>query len=357
MTNGLWKEDWDRARANIVKWWNREGPLIAAFAPKDKPWEDIECPPEPSDLQLRWLDPYYRVKRSMYQVSRTFYGGEAFPQVNTNIGPGSLGTFLGSEPGLATDTVWYHTCIDDPDGYPEMRFDPDNYWFNVHRVLLETSVRLSQGRWITGLPDLIENVDILSQMRDPQTLMIDMIERPEWIEKCVSQINRVYFDAFDKLCEVIKTPWGGNAFCAFELWGPGRTAKLQCDASAMFSSDMYHRFVLPALTEQCRWLDCSLYHLDGTQATHHLDTLLSIGALDGIEWTPQAGIEPGGHERWYPIYKKIIDAGKCVQAIGVSPEQVKPLLDRCGANGMYIMCHCKTESEARRVVDLVETYR
>jgi hypothetical protein len=194
-------------------------------------------------------------------------------------------------------------------------------------------------------------------MREPQTLMFDLIERPRWVEQRVTQINRVYFDAFDALTARIRQPWGGNAFCAFDIWGPGRTAKLQCDASAMFSCEMYRRFVLPALTEQCRWLDCSLYHLDGTQAMHHLDTLLGIEALDGIEWTPQSGIEGGGHQRWWPLYKKILAAGKCVQAIGVQVDEIKPLLDACGPNGMYIMCHAGSEQEARRAVDTAERYR
>ena len=39
--------------------------------------------------------------------------------------------------------------------------------------------------------------------------------------------------------------------------------------------------------EQCRWLDHSLYHLDGTQALHQLPALLAIEELDAIEWTPQ----------------------------------------------------------------------
>ena len=50
------------------------------------------------------------------------------------------------------------------------------------------------------------------------------------------------------------------------------------------------------------------------RCVHHIDSLLKIDALDGIEWTPQAGIEGGGHARWYPIYKKILDSGKRVQA-------------------------------------------
>ena len=38
----------------------------------------------------------------------------------------------------------------------------------------------------------------------------------------------------------------------------------------------------PGLTEQCQWLDWSIYHLDGEHAMCHLDALLEIDALDAI---------------------------------------------------------------------------
>lgn len=353
----MWKEDWEGCQQRLTKWWNRKGPAMCALSPKDKPWEDIPEPAAIADLQTRWCDPAYRLKRGEWQMSRGYFGGEAFPVFEAHIGPGSLGTFIGSEPGFAPDTVWYHTCIDDPTAYPEIRFDPENYWFRVHMALLQWGVQNARGRYLVGVPDLIENIDTLSQMRDPQTLMMDLLEHPRWVKKSVTQINRAFFDAFDRIYDLVKGIHGGNAWAAFRLWGPGKTAKLQCDASAMFSTAMYEEFVMPALTEQCRWLDYSLYHLDGTQAMHHLDSLLKIDALDAIEWTPQTGIEGGGHARWYPMYKKIIAAGKCVQAVGVRGEEIKPLLDACGADGMFILSWLGSETEARRAVDLVDKYR
>ncbi|MCC6127112.1 MAG: hypothetical protein IT426_19295 [Pirellulales bacterium] len=353
----FWKEDWRQGQANLTKWWKREGPALCVIGPKAKPWAVLPEPICGDDLQTRWCDPSYRFRQAEWSMSRLYFGGEAFPYFDTQIGPGSLGTFFGAEPEFAPDTVWYRPCIDDPDAFGDIRFDPENYWFRVHLDLIEWGVRHARGRFLVGMPDLIENLDTLAQMRDPQRLMIDLVERPKWVKKCVSQINRAYFDAFERIYRRIEGDEGGNAFSAFRIWGPGKTAKLQCDASAMFSTAMFEEFAAPALAEQCRWLDYSLYHLDGTQAIKHLDSLLKIDALDGIEWTPQAGIEGGGHARWHPMYKKIVEAGKCIQAIGVDPHEVRPLLDACGSAGVFIMSWVDREEEARRLVDLVDKYR
>lgn len=115
-------------------------------------------------------------------------------------------------------------------------------------------------------------------------------------------------------------------------------------------------FVVPALTAQCEWLDHSLYHLDGTQATKHLDSLLAIKSLDAIEWTPQAGIETGGNKRWYDLYRRVLAAGKSVQVVNVEPDEVPPLLDAIGRKGAYMLIQFKDEREAEQVGELVGDY-
>ena len=124
----------------------------------------------------------------------------------------------------------------------------------------------------------------------------------------------------------------------------------QCDASAMFSPKMFNRFVLPALTAQCEWLDYSMYHLDGTQAMVHLDALLSIEALDAIEWTPQDGLEGGGHPRWYNLYRRILAGGKSLQVVGAAQEEIPPLLDAIGDKGVYILTSFANEQEAENLM-------
>lgn len=354
----FWSENWPRTRERFAAWWRQEGLILHVTAPLDRP-RPISSPPvpQPATLEVAWLDPAWRVWSAEQELARTYFGGEAFPFFDTQIGPGSLGTFLGATPQFAPDTVWYEPCITDPESAPTLRFDPRNPWFLAHTALIEAGLRASQGRFLVGMPDLIENVDTLAALRGTQTLMFDMIERPEWVSRCVADINQAFFAAFDALFDLIRDPWGGNAFSAFKIWGPGKTAKVQCDAAALISPRMFASFVIPALTEQCAWLDYSMYHLDGTQAVVHLDALLAVEPLKAIEWTPQAGRPQGGSPLWYDLYRRVLAAGKSVQAILVEPHEVIPLLDAIGSKGVYIMTSAATEAEARALEEAVEAYR
>ena len=132
-------------------------------------------------------------------------------------------------------------------------------------------------------------------------------------------------------------PVGSSMYEAFYLWSPGKTAKLQCDGSAMFSPEMFREFVLPGLKEQTEYIDYTMYHLDGTQSIVHLDAILEIEKLNAVEWTPQAG-EPGGTDpRWYPLYRKILESGKSLQVLVDSPSRIADLLNAVGTEGIYLL--------------------
>jgi hypothetical protein len=359
----MWKANWDQTRQRFVDWWRGEGLLIGMWgAPPcaGRPHEQTAPPPEAKSVRQAFVDAEWRARRNHHDLAHQSFPADVLPIVRTDIGPGSLALFLGSEPGFAPNTVWFEPNLKDcdrPEALPPLRFDETNPWWQTTKAILEASVALGRGNYLVGCPDLIENVDILAALRDPQVLMMDMIERPAWVEQKVREINEVWFAAYERIYDIIKLEDGSSVFGAFRVWGPGKTAKVQCDACAMFSPDMFEQFVLPSLTEQCEWLDHSMYHLDGTQAMCHLDALLSIDALDAIEWTPQSGLEGGGHPRWHEMYRKILDAGKSVQVVNIGCDEVVPLLDAIGGQGVYIMTGFASAAQAEQLMTKVEQYR
>jgi hypothetical protein len=358
----MWKANWEQMKQRFQKWWDRDGLLIGMWGAPETSYclhEDVPAPATPAAIEERYCNAAFRAAENHFRLARSIFPLDVLPTATTDIGPGSLAMFLGSRPGFAEDTVWFYPCVEmevEPEKLPPLLFDENNPWWKTSENVIRACVERSRGKYIVGCPDLIENMDVLSSLRGAQTLCLDMVERPEWVEQKIAEINEVWFAAYQRIYDLIKLADGSSAFGAFYIWGPGKVAKLQCDASAMFSPRMYKRFVVPALTTQCAWLDHSLYHLDGTQAMVHLDSLLAIEALDAIEWTPQAGIETGGHKRWHELYRRILAAGKSVQVVNVELDEVLPLLDAIGSKGVYLLIQFKNEAEAEQALKLAAPY-
>ena len=356
-----WRPNWGETRQHFVDWWNHEGLLIGVWGtPRgEKQWEVSFDPGPPRSKAHYYTDPVFRAQCNHYSLANCCCPADTFPRASTDIGPGSLALVLGSAPGFSDRTVWFEPCIDpdNPEAHPPLTFDPSNPWWRIHEQTLRECVRLGRGKYFTACPDLVENIDILAALRGPQHLLYDLVERPEWVEQKVAEINQAWFETYGRIYDIIKHDDGSAAFGAFQIWGPGTTAKVQCDASAMFSPDMFERFVVPALTQQCDWLDYSMFHLDGSQCIPHLDLLLSIPSLDAIEWTPDPQVPTGGNPHWYPMYRKILEAGKSIQAVGVEPSEVEPLLDAVGPKGVYLLLKCWDIDELERLAVVADRYR
>ena len=108
---------------------------------------------------------------------------------------------------------------------------------------------------------------------------------------------------------------------------------LQSDFSYMISPQMFERFVLPDVAACCAALDHGFYHLDGKGQIPHLDMLLSLERLRGIQWIPGDGQPPP--EQWLPLLKRIRDAGKLCQ-LYVSPAGARTIVRELGGRGFAL---------------------
>jgi 5-methyltetrahydrofolate--homocysteine methyltransferase len=277
---------------------------------RPKPLEDIPAMPRPEG----WVTDYstsnfeYRVNCSARACTVTHYLGDAVPGVAPDLAPNCLALYLGCK-GVETEgTVWCEPIIDDPKS-ASFDYDPDNFYWQFSLRLGREQVRLGKGKFLVAFPDLIEGLDTLAAMRGTSNLLLDLVERPEWVHACLRRITGRYFHYYDVLYDMIRDEAGGSVFWA---WAPGRMAKFQCDFSAMISPDMFGEFMVPVLTEMTERVSYCMYHWDGPGALCHHDHLLSIPKLRMLQGTAGDGHEPPWHPRWWPYFHKTIEAGKKV---------------------------------------------
>ncbi len=356
MQHGYWKENWDESRRHYLDWWARKGLVVSMWdhLPKDgPPHEEVPEPPPAKDRQQYWFDPQWRAAAIHYRLSRSSFLADIPPVANTHLGPGSLAAILGAELEGSEDTIWIHPRAGDGDA---IVLDAANRWWRLHLELVQACKRLAQGRYYVGCPDLIEGLDTLAGLRGTQAVLLDTVDRPEELEQQLQAVNDIWFEVFDRLYAEINEE-GEMAFCYFSIWGPGRVAKLQSDISIMLSPASFRRFVQPYIREQCRRLDYSLYHLDGVGAIRHLDALLEIEELDAIQWTPGVGQPQGGDPQWYDLYKRIKAGGKSIMPAWVEVDELAPLLDAVGPEGVNLLMHFESEQDIDRALEIAARYR
>ncbi len=348
-----WKKNWNQTREGFVKWWQHQGVLLGQWTPSisynGREDELLKCG-DVCGAESKYIDVVWRCRNYHNFLAQKDFAADIIPIADTDIGPGSLCLYLGSEPLFSEDTIWYKPL---PNGISSEKivFDSENKWWQLQKKIIEYFLELNRDNYAVGIPDLAEGVDVLASLMGTENLLIDMIERPDLVHQRLNELYCAYFDIYNRIYDMVKLDDGSSFFCAFRLWGPRKVAKLQCDTAAMLSPYMFNDFVVPYIKRQCQCIDNTLFHLDGTQCLVHLESLLAIDELDAIEWTPQAGVEGGGDKRWYDLYRKILEGGKSVQAVGVKPEEVIPLIDAVGAKGMYILTDFETSTQAEKLMD------
>ena len=350
-----WKSNLEETKQRYINWWNHKGIILNMwehFQEGVQPHAEITPPAPAKDLSQKWFDPQWRAEYLDWYVAHSSLKADILPVANTQLGPGSLAAILGGVFEGGEDTIWIHP---NPDFTDEIVFNPEHPNWILHKELLKACKAKANGHYFVGMPDLMEGLDVLAALKGTDRVLLDTVMQPEILEQQMQQINDIYFKVFDELYDIIREG-DEMAFCYFSSWAPGKMSKLQSDISTMISQDDYRRFVQPFIREQCQKIDYTLYHLDGVGAMHHLPALLEIEKLNAIQWTPGVGEPQGGSPKWYDLYKKILAGGKSVMACWVTLDELKPLLDHIGVDGIHLEMDFHNEKEVEQAMRIVEEY-
>jgi len=350
-----WKSNLEETKQRYINWWNHKGIILNMwehFQEGVQPHAEITPPALAKDLSQKWFDPQWRAEYLDWYVAHSSLKADILPVANTQLGPGSLAAILGGVFEGGEDTIWIHP---NPDFTDEIVFNPEHPNWILHKELLKACKAKANGHYFVGMPDLMEGLDVLAALKGTDRVLLDTVMQPEILEQQMQQINDIYFKVFDELYDIIREG-DEMAFCYFSSWAPGKMSKLQSDISTMISQDDYRRFVQPFIREQCQKIDYTLYHLDGVGAMHHLPALLEIEELNAIQWTPGVGEPQGGSPKWYDLYKKILAGGKSVMACWVTLDELKPLLDHIGVDGIHLEMDFHNEKEVEQAMRIVEEY-
>jgi 5-methyltetrahydrofolate--homocysteine methyltransferase len=371
------RDEWETTKKRWTDYWKRGNsgrPLmyvIARNGEQEMRYQDAlkngqayrTYPPELAsrDSFDKYRDAKRLVERFRYYAEHHLFLADSFPNISADFGPGSVAGYLGSEISFQNDTVWFEHCVHDWTIHPSLRFDPENKWWKEHYQLIKDIRALAKDDFYVAIPDLMENIDVLASLRGAEPTLYDMIDEPEELAKRIAEVSAVYFEYYNRLYEVVKNEAdNGSCYTAFQIWGHGRTAKLQCDFSALMSPQNFRDFIQQPLREQAAKLDNVLYHLDGPDAIKHTDALMEIEEIDSLQWTSGDHGPDGTLEDWDVIYDKVRKAGKSLWIrvySGEYPDWIRGadrIVKKYGSRGLFLMFQHMSQAEAEHLIEYAD---
>ncbi len=362
-------EEMARRLQRHFHFWDRryegEGAYISITAPDEKQLAVYPAIAPPKDLETKWFDIDYRLKRYDWDLQTTYYAGDAVPCVNVDFGPGVLAAMLGADYRLDEHTIWFGT------GPLLMgRQDLDRLEVQVngkaYRAVMELTRRLcehAKGRYAVGVADAGMNLDVLASLYGREKLLLDILRCPDAIRAMLRRIDSWWARVVDDNYRIIER-YTGCAASWIPIANQRRWYPLLSEFSAMISPVMFEQIVLPALQREAASLKQVLFNLDGEEAIRHLPLIKQIIGLHAIEWDPV----PQYSTAKRLIYKQFtsktsIEACRQIQAYnlklvinGILPEEVPAILRHISPDGVFFIVSCDSRKSADEFYDQVSPW-
>jgi hypothetical protein len=305
------KPNFAEARERWEAFWHHDiirRPIVCITAPREK----RVAADHPHYLSVDAGDIAAFAERARAIAGSIFWGGEAIPVREVALGPDQYAAYLGGSLESSPDspgTTWAVPVVASWEDALPLRLSSDCLAWHTMLQMVETYARIGEGSFLVAVPDLHSNMDALSALRGAELLMVDLLDAPEMIDRAMQDVRATYQPIYEAIYRAGRMRERGT-ISWLPLYSARRFAPVQSDVICMLSPEHFRRWVLPALEEETSFLDHSIMHYDGPQALIHLDDVLAIEALDGIQWTPGDGAPP--MVEWLDLLKHIQAAGKSV---------------------------------------------
>ena len=347
MNNNFFASRFPAIREKLENWWDhgeQEHPcLLMTILPA--PADHI---PDVDDLETWWMDVDFIIDRQMKVMEHQHYYGQAVPHHYVDRSASAMPGVLGSRMKfIDKETMWAYPCLESIEEVAEITLDKQNLWYQKAIEITRRTVALARQHHFVGHFALDGITDIMAGLYGTENFLVDLIAKPREVARAMERAKQIWIALFDEVTAMIAQSGNPGGIGWAGIWAPGTTFPLQEDFSYMISDAMYRQFCLPHLLDQMDAMECPFYHLDGTGALCHLDTLLAIEKLKVIQWVPGAGKER--LNQWYDVIRHILEAGKSVQVYGKADE-VDDLVKNVGARGL-LMTVDATEEQAQRLME------
>lgn len=294
-----------------------------------------------------WIDDYEGLLREGEDIEDDMLRGACPIQVAF---PCFIPAILGCKMRVLPDSVLGQEQTLSWDEAMEKRLDPLNTWFEKYMEFVEALVDRAEGRYPLSHGIELGPIDLHAMLRGHSQSILDLMDEPARSAELLMHLGRIFAEFFEESWKRLPRYHGGYFDAQYQLWGPGPMIRMQEDATAVLSPNLYRQLVQPVDRMIARQFECNFIHLHST-SMFLLDAFLEIEELRCFE----INVEPFNIpvRGMIEYFRRVQNADRPLLIRGsLTEDEARLVMDSLDPRGLYlhIMPESRKEVDALRAI-------
>ena len=291
-----------------------------------------------------WMDDYEELLREGEEVEDDMLRGACPIQVAF---PCFIPAMLGCKIRVLPDNVMGEEQKLPWEEALKKRLDHENPWIKKYMEFAEALVERSAGRYPISHGAELGPTDLHALLRGHNESLMDLIDEPEKSAELLVNMGHIFAEFFKEAWKRIPLYHDGYFDAQYQVWAPGPIIRMQEDATAVFSPDLYRKLVQPVDREIAKQFACNFIHLHST-SMFILDAFLEIEELRCFEINIESFNIPV--KGMIPYFKMVQDADRPLLIRGAFTEdEMRLLVDSLDPRGLYLHIMPENKEEVERL--------
>jgi hypothetical protein len=224
-----------------------------------------------------------------------------------------------------------------------VRLDRSDPWYTAYLAFAEALVRRAAGRFPVSHGPELGPTDLHVVLRGSRQSIVDLLDEPERSAVLLANVADIFRAVTEELWRRVPRFIDGYFDAQYSLWAPGPIARLQEDATALFSPELYRALVQPVDRKLARDFACAFMHLHST-SLFLLDAFLEIEELRCFQVNRDVSGPPVA--ALIPFFQRIQRAERSLLVRGsFTPDELRLVAGALAPRGLFLNIMVRNEEE------------
>jgi hypothetical protein len=233
----------------------------------------------------------------------------------------------------------------------KVHLEHKNPWFEKYLAFARALAQKANGRYPISHGAELGPTDLHALLRGYTESILDLIHHPGKSSELLWKLGHIFREFTEELWKHIPLFHAGYFDAQYQLWSPGPICRIQEDATALYSPDLYRKLVQPVDRMIASHFTNSFIHLHST-SMFLLDAFLEIEEIRCL----QINIEPFNIpvKDMVRYFQAVQRADRALLIRGsLKEEEMRILLDSLEPRGLYLHIVVKDMEEVESLRPLL----